>query len=180
MHVQDAQREVRTVFVGGFWGQLVSSIIWLVSAALATWVSTKAAICTALVGGFFIYPLTKLLLRLSGRRASLAPDNPLGQLGMQVAFAGALPLLLLSPVAQLRLTLFFPALMVIMGAHYLPFNFLYGMRIFIPLGMALAVCGVLIAFYAPGSFSLGGWIGGGILFVFAWIARASVSAEIRT
>jgi hypothetical protein len=31
MRVQDAQREVRTVFVGGFWGQLVSSIIWLAS-----------------------------------------------------------------------------------------------------------------------------------------------------
>ena len=180
MHVQDAQREVRTVFVGGFWGQLVSSIIWLVSAALATWVSRKAAIWTALVSGFFIYPLTKLLLRLSGSRASLSSDNSLGQLGMQIAFAGALPLLLLSPVAQLRLTLFYPALMVIMGAHYLPFNFLYGMRIFIPLGLALAVCGVLIAFYAPGSFSLGGWIGGGILFVFAWIARASVAAENRT
>ena len=180
MHVHDAQREVRTVFVGGFWGQLVSSIIWLASAALATWVSPKAAIWTALVSGFFIYPLTKLLLRLSGNRASLSPDNPLGQLGMQIAFAGALPLLLLSPVAQLRLTLFFPALMVIMGAHYLPFNFLYGMRIFIPLGLAMAVFGVLIAFYAPGSFSLGAWVGGGILFVFAWIARASVAPEDRT
>lgn len=180
MHVQDAQREVRTVFVGGFWGQLVSSIIWLASAALATWVSPKAAIWTALVSGFFIYPLTKLMLRLSGNRASLSPDNPLGQLGMQIAFAGALPLLLLSPVAQLRLTLFYPALMVIMGAHYLPFSFLYGMRIFIPLGLALATCGVALAFYAPGSFSLGGWIGGGILFVFAWIARASVNTESRT
>ncbi len=44
MLVQDAQREVRTVFVGGFWGQLVSSIIWLASAGIATWVSPKAGI----------------------------------------------------------------------------------------------------------------------------------------
>ena len=41
MDVQEAQREVRSVYVGGFWGQLVSSVIWLVSAALGTWVTPK-------------------------------------------------------------------------------------------------------------------------------------------
>ncbi len=56
MLVQDAQREVRTVFVGGFWGQLVSSIIWLVSAALATWSSPRAGIWMAIVSGFFHLP----------------------------------------------------------------------------------------------------------------------------
>ncbi|HYL63623.1 MAG TPA: hypothetical protein VE077_13475 [Candidatus Methylomirabilis sp.] len=179
MLVQDAQREVRTVFVGGFWGQLVSSIIWLASAGLGTWVSPKASIWTVVVAGFFIYPLTQLLLRLNGRRASVSPDNPLGKLGMQIAFAGGLPILLLVPVTEFRLTLFYPALMVIMGAHYLPFTFLYGMRIFMPLGVGLAGCGVVLAFYAPGSFSLGAWIGGCILFVFAWIARIVVGAEDR-
>jgi hypothetical protein len=84
MLVQDAQREVRTVFVGGFWGQLVSSIIWLASAGIATWVSPKAGIWTVVAGGFFIYPLTHLLLRLSGRRASVARDNPLGSWGCKL------------------------------------------------------------------------------------------------
>ena len=55
MHIQDAQREVRSVYIGGFWGQLVSSIIWLASAALGTWVSPKASILTVCVGGFFIF-----------------------------------------------------------------------------------------------------------------------------
>lgn len=180
MLVQDAQREVRTVFVGGFWGQLVTSIIWLSSAGIATWVSPKAGIWTVMVGGFFIYPLTQLLLRLSGRRASLARDNSLGKLGMQIAFAGGVPMLLLVPVTEFRLTLFYPALMVLVGAHYLPFTFLYGMRIFMLLGAALAGSGVAIAFCAPRSFSLGGWIGGCILFVFAWTARIAVGAEERS
>jgi hypothetical protein len=57
MDVQDAQREVRTVFVGGFWGQLVSSAIWLASAALAVWVSPRAAIITLVVGGFSSFQL---------------------------------------------------------------------------------------------------------------------------
>jgi len=58
-----------------------------------------------MVGGFFIYPLTLLLLRLSGKPASTVRDNPLNQLGMQIAFAGGLSLLLLVPVAEFRLTL---------------------------------------------------------------------------
>ena len=70
MDIQDAQREVRSVYIGGFWGQLVSSVIWLVSAALAgTWVTPKASILTIVIGGSFIFPLTQMLLRLSGRRA---------------------------------------------------------------------------------------------------------------
>ena len=57
MDVQDAQREVRTVFVGGFWGQLVSSALWLTSAALGVWVSPRAAIIAVVLGGFFILPV---------------------------------------------------------------------------------------------------------------------------
>jgi len=86
MDIQDAQREVRSVYIGGFWGQLVSSVIWLVSAALGTWVTPKASILAVVIGGFFIFPLTQLLLRLSGRPASVSKDNSFHFLGMQVAF----------------------------------------------------------------------------------------------
>ena len=37
MHVADAQREVRMVFLGGFMGQLVSGLLWVGSAAAATY-----------------------------------------------------------------------------------------------------------------------------------------------
>ena len=56
MDIQDAQRESRSVYIGGFWGQLVSSVVWLVSAALGTWVTRKASILTVVIGGFFIFP----------------------------------------------------------------------------------------------------------------------------
>jgi putative flippase GtrA len=51
MDIQDAQREARFVFVGGFWGQIVSSAIWLVSAALGTWVTPRASILAVVIGG---------------------------------------------------------------------------------------------------------------------------------
>jgi hypothetical protein len=180
MLVQDAQREVRTVFIGGFWGQFVSSAIWLVSAALGFWGTPHAAILTLVVGGMFIFPVTQLLLRITGRPASLTGKNPLRNLAMQIAFTVPLSMLLLVPVTAFRLNWFYPALMVLVGAHYLPFAFLYGMRMFIPLCAVLVGGAVVIALCFPGSFSLGGWIGGLTLFIFAWIGRALVQAEGRS
>jgi hypothetical protein len=180
MLVHDAQLEVRTVFVGGFWGQLVASALWLASAALGTWSTPRAAIIALVLGGFFIFPLTQLLLRLSGKPASLPSGNPLGRLAMQIAFTLPLSMLLLVPVTEFRLNWFYPALMILVGAHYLPFTFLYGMRMFIPLSAMLVSAGVVIALYFSATFTLGGWISGATLFIFAWIGRASAQPELRT
>jgi len=98
---------------------------------------------------------------------------------MQVAFTLPPTMLLLIPVTEFRLNLFYPALMILLGAHYLPFTFLYGMRMFIPLSAILIFCGVGIAHYFPGSFTLGGWVCGLTLFVFAWMGRVTVQHEAR-
>jgi hypothetical protein len=177
MDIQDAQREVRSVYIGGFWGQLVSSVIWLVSAALGTWVTPKASILAIVIAGFFIFPLTQMLLRLSGRRASVSTKNSFHWLGMQVAFVLPFSMLLLVPVSLYNLNWFFPALMVLLGAHYLPFATLYGMRMFLFLAGILIVMGVVIAQYFSGTFSLGAWVAGLALFVFAWIGRAIAVGE---
>lgn len=177
MDIRDAQREVRSVYIGGFWGQLVSSVIWLVSAAVGTWVTPKAAILTAVIAGFFIFPLTQMLLRISGRRARVSKENPLHWLGMQVALVLPFSMLLLVPVTYFRLNWFFPALMVLLGAHYLPFVFLYGMRIFWALAGILIAMGVVIALHFSGTFSLGAWGAGIVLFVFAWVGRSIALGE---
>ena len=176
MEIQDAQREVRSVYIGGFWGQLVSSVIWLVSAALGTWVTPKASILAVVIGGFFIFSLTQMLLRLSGRRVRVNKDNSFHWLGMQVAFVLPFSMLLLVPVGLYNLNWFFPALMVLLGAHYLPFATLYGMRMFLFLAGILIAMGVVIAHFS-GTFSLGAWIGGLALFVFAWIGRSIATGE---
>src|SRR5271169_4911953 len=180
MDIQDAQREVRSVYIGGFWGQLVSSVIWLVSAALGTWATPKASILTVVIGGFFIFPLTQMLLRLSGRRTSVSRENPFNSLGMQVAFVLPFSMLLLVPVGLYNLNWFFPALMVLLGAHYLPFGTLYGMRMFLFLAGILIATGVVIAHYFSETFSLGAWIAGLALLVFAWIGRSIASGEAST
>lgn len=177
MLIHDAQREVRTVFLGGFAGQLVSAIIWLVSAALATWVEPTVGIWVLVAGGVFIFPLTQLVLRLMGRRASLSPDNKLNGLAMQVAFTLPLNLPLVAAATVYRLDWFYPAFMIALGAHYLPFVFLYGTPHFAALAALLVGVGIALALYIPGPFALGGWLTAALLFLFSVIGAYLVRRE---
>ncbi|MDP9146243.1 MAG: hypothetical protein M3N22_01175 [Acidobacteriota bacterium] len=127
MNISEAQRDVRTVFLGGFAGQSVSGVLWLVSAALATWYSHKAAIAVLVVGGVFIFPATQLVLRLMGRPFSLPKGHPMNALAMQIAFTIPFMLPLVGAITLLRHNWFYPAFMIVVGGHYLPFIFLYGM-----------------------------------------------------
>lgn len=177
MDIQEAQRETRSVFIGGFWGQLVSSIIWLASAAVGTWISPKASILTAVISGFFIFPLTQLMLRLSGRPTRVSKGNSFHFLGMQVAFVLPLSMLLLIPIGNYDLNLFYPALMILLGAHYLPFATMYGMRMFLFLSGILIGEGGVVGRWFSASFSLGAWLAGLTLFVFAWLGRSIATRE---
>ncbi|HEV8200422.1 MAG TPA: hypothetical protein VGS03_10400 [Candidatus Polarisedimenticolia bacterium] len=174
MDVADAQREVRQVFRGGFMGQLVSGMIWLASAAAATWGTPRLAMLILVCGGFFIFALTMLGLRLLGGPWKLSPGNPLNALGMQVAFVLPLCLPLVGAATLQKLEWFYPALMVLMGAHYLPFIFLYGMPMFGVLAAVLVGLGLLMANAARPAFAVPAWVTGAVLILFAftglWLA----------
>jgi hypothetical protein len=179
MRIVDAQREVRQAYVGGFMGQLVSGLLWLASAVAATWNSPQSAIVLIVVGGFFIFPLTRLGLALIGHRVALTPGNSLNGLGMQVAFTLPLSLPVVGAAALYRLDWFYPALMIILGAHYLPFVFLYGMRMFAVLSALLVSTGFVLAQYVSLSFSAGAWLTSGLLIVFAVAGRWIAVREAR-
>lgn len=179
MTVTQAQRDMRVGLLGGFMGQLVSGLLWLVSAALATWGTTQAAIVFLIVTGFFIFPLTTLGLRLIGHPSRVAPDNPLNGLGMQSAFILPVSLLLVGAAALYRIEWFYPAFMIALGAHYLPFVTLYGMRVFYALAAILVGAGVVLALYLPLPFSAGAWFTAAVLIGFAFLGRRSVAAETR-
>ncbi len=179
MLVRDAQRDVRSTFLGGFAGQLVSGALWLLSAALGTWGSPRQAILALVVGGFFIFPLTQAVLRAMRRPASLPPGHPFNGLAMQVAFTLPLGLPLVGAATLHRADWFYPSFMILLGAHYLPFVFLYGMRQFAVLCGLLVTLGLALGLYVRAPFSAGGWLTGGILLVFAFVGRRAALADPR-
>ncbi len=175
MEISTAQQEVRSVFLDGAVGQAVSGLVWLASAALATWVKDQYGIIVLVLGGTFIFPLTQLALRLVGQRAALSRANPLNGLAMQVAFIVPFMLPVIYAAARYILNWFYPAFMIVVGAHYMPFIFLYGMRQYAVLAAALIGGGVAIGMLLPGSFIAGGWFTAAALLAFALLIRVRQS-----
>ena len=173
MTLAEAQHEMRTVFVRGAVGQTVSGAIWLLSAALATWGTAPRALLSLAGGGVFIFPITQLALRLSGRPYRLSAGNPLGALATQVALTVPFTLPVAFGATLHNLSWFYPAVMMLVGAHYLPFVFLYGMWEFAALGAALLAGGAAIGWLRPHDFALGGWIAAALLLLFAAYAAAT-------
>jgi hypothetical protein len=168
---------MRYAFMGGFAGQLISGLIWLAAAALASWFSPVAGMATLFFGSMGIFPLTQLLIRLIGRPGKVSPQNGLWSLGSQVAFTVPLNFLLVGAATLYRENWFFPAAMVAVGTHYLPFITLYGLKIFGILAGLLVIIGASLALYGPQIFSLGGWITAFLLIMFAFIGRHLVLRE---
>lgn len=171
MKISEAQQEVRTVYLGAFSGMIVTSVIWLLSSAAGIWLSTGYAIMVLILGGTFIFPLSQLLLKAMGRPATLSKENPFGMLAMQIAFTIPATYPLIAAATIHNTNWFYPAFLVVVGAHYLPFIFLYGMWQFAILTVLLVGLGTAIGIYFPDSFTLGGWLGAAIYLLFAFPFR---------
>ncbi len=171
MEIAQAQKDVRDTFMGGFAGQLVSAMLWATSAAACTWHSFRVGEIILILGGFLIFPLTQLLLRSMGHAYALPKGHPMNALAIQVAFTLPLTLPLVIGIAALHPAWFYPAFMITLGAHYLPFVFMYGMWQFACLCAALVASGIAIGMYLPQPLSLGAWITAALLFLFAIVGR---------
>jgi len=177
MNINECQREMRSAFLGGFAGQLVSGLIWLAAAGVASWSSPVATMAVLFFGSMGIFPLTQVLVRLMGRPGRVSPENGLWMLGSQVAFTVPLNFLLVGAAVLYRENWFFPAVMIVVGTHYLPFITLYGMKMYGILAGLLVVIGAGLALYGPDIFSLGGWITAILLIAFAFLGRYLVLQE---
>jgi uncharacterized protein DUF7010 len=177
MFIKEAQREIRSAFLGGFAGQLIAGIIWALSAAVSTWGTHRLGMAVLFFVSMLLFPLTQFTLRLMGRPTKLSAENTLNQLAMQIAFTVPIGFILVGAATLYHENWFFPASMVVVGAHYLPFIFLYGMPQFGILSGLLIAGGVGIGLYGSGTFSLGGWLGAAILIIFAFVGRSMIVKE---
>ena len=156
MDLSNCQREMRNAFLGGFAGQLISGLIWLVAAVASVWLQPHAGMAVLFFGSMLIFPLTQITLQLMGSPAKVSAENGLWGLGSQIAFTVPINFLLVGAATLYHEDCFFPAAMIIVGAHYLPFVTLYGMKMFAVLTGITVVAGTGLAMCAPDIFSLGG------------------------
>ena len=170
------QRDMRTGYLGGAPGVLVSGSVWAVAACVAAWLSPQRAVWALFVGGMFIHPIAVLCTRLLGAPGRHTPGNPLGALAMATTFWMIAMLPLAYGIALWRIELFFPAMLLVIGGRYLCFHTLYGNRIYWVLGAVLGLAGYgLASLGAPPV--LGAAAGALIEIVFAFVLLAGARRE---
>jgi hypothetical protein len=143
-----AQREMRYSYRSASVGQIYAGLVWLAAAVAWLTYGSTSGIVVLVIGGFFIYPVTTLVSRLLGNPGSVESSNPLKEASIAIPLVGPLGIPLAGAAALYDVAWFFPAFMVVMGAHYLPFSHLYGMRVFIPLGAGMWLAGLAIGLWA--------------------------------
>ena len=180
MNFKEYQFEMRSAFLGGFGGQLVSRIIWLVAAAISLLTKPTIGMAALFFGSMFIFPLTQMVVRLIGRQDKVSKQNGLWMLGSQTAFTVPINFPLVGAPTLYKTEWFFPAAMIVVGSHYLPFITLYGMKLFGVLAVILVMSDAGLGLYGPPIFSLGGWFTGVVLIVFALWGRATVLKERKS
>lgn len=172
MDISAAQADIRRVYRHGSVGQIVTALIWTASAAAASSGFADAAPFVLFLGGMLIFPLTTLGLRLLGGPGALPAGHPMSALAFQTAMQVPLGFLVALALASFDTKLFFPAAMVLVGGHYLPFVFLYGMRCFLLLAIPMVVAGVAIGLLFPSFSVIGAWFTGVLLLAFGITAFA--------
>lgn len=177
MRIDEAQREMRLTYLCAWPGAFVTTLLWAVSAAFATWGSRTSAVMTLIVGGMFIFPATLLVLRVLGRPAFTRKENPLNALAMQVAFTVPLSIPLILAATRYEPEWFYAGFLIVVGAHYLPFLTLYGRRAFLFPAVAMLGAGFALPALRPGDFAIGGWAGAAILLVTGIVLFATHAAE---
>ena len=167
MEILQAQADVRRIYRAGFLGPLVSAVIWAAANAVFTWGSPAAGMAALFFGGMLIFPLGTLVMKTLGGPTALPKGHPSAALAMQCAFTVPLGLLIAIALGSYEPAFFFPATLIIVGAHYLVFISLYGMRLYAVLAGALILLGVTTMFLVPELGGISGWLGAAIFLLFA-------------
>lgn len=145
MSVTGAQSDMRRGYYSGAAGILASALVWFTAAGVAALISSQKGIWALLIGGMLIHPIGLLICKLLGARGAHTKGNPFGLL----AGASTFWLVFCLPIAYLPSTqqpsLFFPAMLLIIGGRYLVFATIYGIRLYWALGLVLAGAGFVLA-----------------------------------
>ena len=157
MQIAEAQKEMQEVYYHGSAGSLSAAIIWIISATVTSWINLKLGLLLLFIVGIFIFPLTKVIINIFGEKRVLSKENKLNQLAIQIAFTVPLMYGVILVVYSRAVEFYYPVFMIIVGAHYIPFVFLYGMNEFGILGGLLLIAGTFLIYF-PMKIATGAWI----------------------
>ncbi len=174
----DYHKEIRHSYLGGSSILIVEGFFWILAGILGDLISFKIGILVIIVGGTLFYPLGQLV-QLLLKRPKISKENTLSalftQIGLTLPFS--FPLVFLITIENENL--FFPALTIIVGAHFLPFVYAYKLKTYWILASLLVIGGSYFGFIMPNSFGYCAYFTGSILLLFAIVNHYLVKKEIE-
>jgi len=143
--LHDLQQEMRSAFLDGAPGMLVSALVWLVAGIAVTRSGVSAAVWTLFIGGALIHPVTTVALKALGKSARAGKGNPLAHLGMATTAWLIVGCVLSYGLYTADPTWFFPAMLLVIGSRYLAFQTIFGHRTYWICGALLMATGYACA-----------------------------------
>lgn len=133
---------MRSAYAGGAPGIFASGLVWMAAGLTAMGHPFRIAFLVFFFGGMAIQPLAIVGSKLLKRAGAAGKGNPLNALAIEgtcFLFAG---LFVAWWVSRSDENLFFPIMLLTIGARYATFATLYGERLFWVLGGCLAALGI--------------------------------------
>lgn len=174
----DYHKEIRHSYLGGFTILLLEGIFWILAGVVGQLGSKNIGILIIIFSGVFFYPLSQLF-QLILKRPKISKENPLKALFTQISLIIPFSFPLIFMLIKENVNLFFPALSIIVGAHYLPFIFSYQMKTYWLLSALLVIGGIVFGFIIEEHFANCAYFTGSILILFSIIHRYLIKKEIR-
>lgn len=148
MQIADAQREMRSAYLGGGPGALVSAVVWLVCAFVLDRHGVQIAFAALFVGGMLIFPAGTFICRAVLRCPKESGANPFGATAMEGTFAMLAGFFAAWLMLNREPAFALPLAALAVGSRYLLFKTIYGARTYWLFGAvlsAIGLAGVLVA-----------------------------------
>tara|TARA_B100000035_G_scaffold70713_1_gene58042 strand:- start:2181 stop:2735 length:555 start_codon:yes stop_codon:yes gene_type:complete len=142
MTLENYQQELRRAYVRGGPGAIISGGVWFAAALMAMYSSISDGFFLLFFAGMFIFPASKLVLKLFFQRAPESKSNPGGLIALETVFpmiGGLFAAWLLLPH---RPDLVFSVSAIAVGTHYFGFRTAYGDWTYWVFGAALCIIGI--------------------------------------
>lgn len=128
------------------------------------------------VGGVLIHPIGVLLARVLGRSGQHTHGNPLGHLALETTVWLVMSMPIAYVVSLVRLDLFFPAMLLVIGGRYTTFATIFGRRVFWACGGALVVAAYVLATLAATP-ATGAFTGAALEALFAVVIAVTIRRD---
>lgn len=126
MELDEYQNELRHSYVRGGPGAIVSGFVWLSAGVTTQYSSVAYGFAVLFFAGMFIFPISKLVLKMFFSRTPESETNPGGLIVIETVFPMIGCLFAAWLILPYRPEYVFPVASIAVGAHYFGFRTAYG------------------------------------------------------